>query len=173
VEWVKGSSDETSFARQVFAVDYWDVRVLVVLLSQQKKRVSSTDGQAVAATSPFYKTRIEMVEERLKKMKRVIQKKDFSELGKLAEDEALNMHAVMLTSRPNLIYWLPETVRVMQAVQEWREMGLESYFTINTGQNVFVLCQPENESELVKRLSRLKGVERVIREKIGWGARLL
>ncbi|MCG2691594.1 hypothetical protein L6272_02060 [Microgenomates group bacterium] len=94
-------------------------------------------------------------------------------MGVITEEDCLNIHAVMLTSQPSLIYWLPETVRVMQAIREWREQGLESYFTINTGQNVFVFCEPKNEDQLVDKLSHLRGVIEVRREKVGLGARLL
>ncbi|MCG2691595.1 diphosphomevalonate decarboxylase [Microgenomates group bacterium] len=54
VEWVRGN-DQTSYAKTIFPADYWDLRVLVVILSQQEKKVSSTDGQALAKTSAFFK----------------------------------------------------------------------------------------------------------------------
>jgi len=173
VEWVKGGDDKTSYAKQIFDEDHWDLRILIVILSQKEKRVSTTDGHAVAKTSPFFKTRLENVDKRLREMKRVMGKKNFSKLGELIELGALSMHAVMLTSKPNLIYWLPETVKVMQSVQEWRKEGLEGYFTINTGQNVFVICKPEDEDKLMDRLRKIEGVIKVRKDRIGKGARII
>lgn len=172
-EWKAGSSDKDSYAETVFSAKHWDVRVLVVVLNFERKRVSTTDGQAVAGTSVFYQERLRWARRKLREMKRVIKERDLASFGEMMEDEALNMHAVMLTSRPNLIYWLPETVRVMQLVQDWREEGLESYFTINTGQNVFVFCLAKDEDRLVRRLKRVKGVIEVRRDRVGRGARLL
>jgi len=173
VEWVKGDDDKNSYAYSIFDEKYWDLRVLVVILSLKRKRVETTDGHKVARTSLFFKTRLENVEKRLEKMKRSIEKKNFSELGELMELEALSMHAVMLTSKPNLVYWLPETVRVIQAVQDWRKERLESYFTINTGQNVFVVCKPKDEDELMEKLEKIKGVIEVKKDRIGKGARII
>lgn len=172
VEWQKGRSDETSYAKSIFTKDHWDLRVLVVLLSQKEKKVSSTDGQVVAETSAFFKERINGIDKKIKQIKQEIKQKNFTAMGEIMEEECLNMHAIMLTGKPSLIYWLPETVRVMQAVREWREQGLESYFTINTGQNVFVFCLPKDEEELVRRLDKIEGVIEVKREKIGKGAKL-
>jgi diphosphomevalonate decarboxylase len=172
VEWTKGS-DKTSYAKTIFPADYWDLRVLVVILSLEKKLVSSTAGQAAAATSPFYRQRINSIDKKIVKMKSAIKTRNFSLLGEIMEEDCLNMHAVMRTQTPPLNYWLLETVRVMEAVRKWRKQGLESYFTINTGQNVFVFCMSKNEAELFKKLSQLKGVIEVRRDRIGSGAKLL
>jgi len=173
VEWVKGSGDGSSYARTVFPAKWWDVRILVVMLNQQEKKVSSTEGQRWAKTSPLFKIRVKGIEKKMERMKEIINRKDFSGLGEMIEAEALELHAVMLTSKPSLVYWLPETVGVMRRVKEWRDEGLESYFTINTGQNVFILCEPRNERKLVERLRRVEGVVEVRREKIGIGARVV
>jgi len=173
VEWVKGDSDKNSYAKSVFSKDHWDLRILVVVLSQKKKKISSSRGMAEAKTSEFFKTRIKGMENKLIKIKQAIKDKNFSLVGEIMENEALNMHAVMLTQRPSLIYWLPETVMVMQAVQGWRSKDLESYFTVNTGQNVLVICEAKNEEKLVKKLKSINGVIEVRKDRIGKGARLL
>jgi diphosphomevalonate decarboxylase len=173
VEWVKGNNDKTSYAQKLFPADYWDLRVLVIILSQKEKKVSSSDGQKIAQTSAFFEERIKGIDNKMKRLKEAIKKKEFKTAGEIMEEDSLSMHSVMLTSKPSLIYWLPETLRVIQAVQGWREKGLESYFTINTGQNVFVVCKPKDEDKLVKRLEKIKGVIEVKKEKIGNGARLL
>lgn len=173
VEWQKGSDDKNSYAQTIFPVKHWDLRILAVILSQQEKKVSSTDGQALAKTSPFFKERIKGIDKKIINIKQAIKEKNFKKTGEIIEEDCLNMHAVMLTQKPSLMYWLPGTVGVIQAIREWREQGLESYFTINTGQNVFVFCEPKNEDKLVDELSHLRGVIEVRREKVGLGARLL
>ena len=126
VEWKKGN-DETSFGKTIFPASYWNLSVLVVILSRKIKVVSSTDGHVAAKKSPFYDARLKTVIKNLVKLKQAVKDKDFSALGQIMENECLNMHAVMLTGTPSLIYWLPETVRLMQAVRTWRKSGLESY----------------------------------------------
>ena len=49
------------------------------------------------------------------------------------------MHAVMITSSPPLLYWLPATLAILQAVPNWRKSGLPVCYTIDAGPNVHVL----------------------------------
>jgi diphosphomevalonate decarboxylase len=88
--------------------------------------------------------------------------RDFAALGEETEQEAIRMHAVAMTSQPSLLYWSPDTVRIMQAVRDWREGGLAVYFTIDAGANVHVLCEGSWAGELETRLRALDGVQAVI-----------
>ena len=92
-------------------------------------------------------------------IKQLLKNKDFVAFGELVEAEALEMHAIMLTSTPSLIYWLPGTLRVMKAVKKWRQDGMQVYFTINTGQDVHLICQKKDAkkvSELALQISDVK-----------------
>ena len=40
--------------------------------------------------------------------------KNFEEFGQLIEAEALELHSIMLTQRPALIYWTPGTLQIMK-----------------------------------------------------------
>ena len=66
------------------------------------------------------------------------------------------MHSVIMTSNPPLIYWIPETLETMLKVRQWRQEGLEVYFTINTGHNVHLIIEKKNEASLLKKLSNEK-----------------
>ena len=171
-EWTTGN-DKTSYAKTIFPVDHWDLRILVVILSLKKKPVSSTAGQELAATSPYYQDRIKSIAGKLKKIKMAIKQKNFTLMGEIMEADCLNMHQVMQTQSPPLNYLLPETETVMRSIKKWRQDGLESYFTINTGQNVFVVCEPKTEEKLFDKLSHLRGVIEVRQDKIGPGARII
>lgn len=173
VEWVKGKDDLSSYARQIFPVNYWDIRILIVILSEEEKKVASTEGHKLAESSKYFKDRLVWVERKLKEIKRAIGDKDFTSMGEIMEAEALNMHRVMKTSRPSLDYLLHGTYQVMDKITAWREEGLESYFTLNTGQSVIVFCEPEDEEELVEKLRGVEGVLEVRRDRIGKGARLI
>ncbi len=171
-EWVTGD-DRTSYAGTIFPASHWDLRILVVILSLKKKAVSSAAGQEAAATSPLYVTRINSIDAKITRIKAAIKQKNFTQMGEIMEADCYSMHQVMQTQRPSLNYLLPGTKAVMQAIRQWREEGLQSYFTINTGQNVFVFCEPQNENKLVEKLSHTGCVIEVRRDRIGSGARLL
>ncbi len=106
-------------------------------------------------------------------MKKIFKTKNFIELGELIEGEALELHAIMLTSTPSLIYWLPATIQIMKLVKKWRSEGLEVYFTINTGQDIHLIIEEKNTEKLIKKLEDLKEVKKIIINRPSVGARLV
>ena len=110
---------------------------------------------------------------KIRDCKNYIKTRNFTSFGNLIEQEAIEMHAVALTSNPPLIYWYPETVQVMKAIQQWRKEGLESYFTINTGHNIHIIIEAKNQSTVVKKLQRISGVQDIITNKPALGARII
>ena len=95
-------------------------------------------------------------------VKKYLIKKDFKNFGELLEQEALELHAIMLTSSPSLIYWLPGTLRVMYAVKRWRQGGLQVYFTVNTGQDIHLICQKKDAKAVVKKAKEISDVTKTI-----------
>lgn len=160
-EW-HGVSDGTSFAVSIFPHNYWEIVDIVAIVSTQKKDVSSSRGQMEARTSPFYPTRLLRIEEKLKQMKESIKEKNFRKFGELLEEEALELHAVMLTQKPSLIYWTPQTLSLMKKVREWRQGGIPVYFTINTGQDIHLFCEKKTVEILKKRLAEEPEVRELI-----------
>lgn len=173
VEWIDGNTNETSYAVSLFPPDHWDIVDVVVILSGKKKTVSTTEGQKLASSSPFFSMRLSKIKEKIAEVKKLIKLKKFAEFGELIEAEALELHAIMLTSTPSLIYWLPETVRIMKLVKDWRHKGLPVYFTVNTGQNVHLICKRENLGALTARLKKIQEIRKTIVNTPSNGARLI
>lgn len=173
VEWQKGASHETSYAKSLYAEDYWSVCDLVIIVSKKEKKIASTKGHSMAEESPFLKPRVNTVGKRIREVKKALKIKDFSLLGRNIEAETLNMHAVMITSSPSIIYWLPKTLEIMLTIQKCREEGLESYFTIDAGPIVHLICQEKDVGILKKKLSKIEGIKDVIVNKSARGARVI
>ena len=137
---------------------------------KRKKSISSSDGQKIIETSPFMPTRLSLINEKIVLCKRYIKEKNFQLFGELIESEALELHAIMLTSRPSLIYWLPMTIILMKEVQRWRKEGLSVYFTINTGQDVHFICKKKDEETVIQKLKKIPQIKKIISNNPGRGA---
>lgn len=172
VEWVDGNSSDTSYAKQIFPPNYWGLADIVAIISSGRKEISSTAGQKQARSSPFMPARLKVMKEKNKLVKKYIKERNFEALGDFAEKEALEFHAITLTQDPPIIYWLPETVLMMRLVQKWRKAGLPVYFTINTGQDIHLLCEQKNVEKVKAKLKELKEVKNIIVNHPGDGARL-
>ena len=173
VEWQAGEDDESSFAFSIAPPEHWALVDCVAIVSQVHKPTGSTEGHALAGSSPLQTARLADAPRRLDLCRRAILQRDFAALADVVELDSNLMHAVMMTSAPRLVYWQPATLGVMQAVQEWREAGLEVCYTIDAGPNVHVICSAQAAQEAARRLGELPGVEQVLTAHSGGPARCL
>lgn len=162
VEWLDGDAIEKSYAVSLYPPDYWDIVDVVAVVNVGPKDISTSEGMKSAASSPFFQIRRSHMQDKINTIKKLMKQKDFSAFGELVEAEALELHAIMLTSSPSLIYWLPGTIHVMRQVKKWRSEGLAVYFTVNTGQDIHLICEKKNTREIVEKLSDIEEVHRTI-----------
>lgn len=177
VEWLKGEKEDgsDSYAKQLVDENYWpEFRMIVTILSEEKKKIGSRSGMAqTVKTCPYYQGWLKTVEEDLRIIKEGILEKNFTKVGLQAEYNCLKMHALMITTRPPIIYWRSTTMEIIQHVINWRQEGLECYFTIDAGPNVKVLCLQKDEKEINKRLLGLEGTIKTIITKPGDDAKII
>ena len=147
--------------------------IVNIVKTTQKKWKSRAGMAQTMATSPYYPGWKETAEKDTLEMRELILKKDFSGVGQLAEFNALKMHATMMTTKPSILYWQPTTVELMQNIMQWRDEGLESYFTMDAGPQVKIMVRQKEEKELLMRLKELDGIERTEVCKAGPDAKIL
>ena len=173
VEWLDGDTSETSYAKSLYKPDYWDFVDVVAVVNVGPKDVATSEGMKGAVSSPFFSVRRSHMQQKIKTIKKFMKQKDFSAFGELVEAEALEMHAIMLTSIPSLIYWLPGTIRMMRQVKKWRSEGLQVYFTVNTGQDIHLICEKKNVKKVVSLVEEIEGVQKTIINYPSQGTRLV
>lgn len=173
VEWHKGSRSDNSYAYSLYPDDYWDIADVVAIVTNKHKQVTSSDGHSLAKSSPFFKKRQKILGQKNKDLKMALKKRDFTHFGEIIESEALEMHAIALTSKPPVLYWNGATVELMGEVLDWRNGGLEAYFTIDAGANLHVICQGKDANLINNKLRRNKNMLKVIVNKPAEGARII
>lgn len=174
VEWEKGHHDQSSYAKQIFPLDWWDVRDVVAIVTETMKEVGSTEGHALADTSLLYEARISSIDPKAHAIKDAIKRRDFFTFGKILEEDSFNMHAIALTSSMPLVYWEPQTIAIIKKVFSLRAEGrAQGYVTIDAGPTVHVICQEKDVSVLQRVLEKITGVLRVVVNKPARGAHLV
>jgi diphosphomevalonate decarboxylase len=172
VLWQAGQEDQDSFAYSIAPPEHWDLVDFITLISEAHKPVGSTEGHLLAASSPLQAARLAGASGRLEECRRAILDRDFEALARVSELDSNLMHAVMLTSRPPLLYWQGSTLEVMQRVLELRAQGLPVCYTIDAGPNVHVLTTSAYVPQVRQALLAVPGVLRVLIASPGEGARL-
>jgi diphosphomevalonate decarboxylase len=173
VEWQMGEGDEDSFAFSIAKPEHWKLADCIAIVSASHKKTGSTEGHALAPTSPLQAARVADAPRRLDLCRRAILERDFEAFASVVELDSDMMHSVMMTSTPALHYWNPASLRVMNAVRGWREEGLPVCYTVDAGPNVHVIC-PESEARTVdKRLRELDGVMDLLIAGAGGAAKIV
>lgn len=173
VEWYAAGISADSYAEQIAPPEHWALCDLIAIVQTEHKKVGSSKGHELVDPSPFAEARLAAAERALPVIRAALLARDFATFGEETEQEAIRMHAVAMTSQPSVLYWSPDTVRIMHAVREWRDEGLACYFTIDAGANVHVLCENRDVPALEARLRALSGVRDVLVNRPGPGTQII
>ncbi|RLB54104.1 MAG: diphosphomevalonate decarboxylase [Deltaproteobacteria bacterium] len=169
-----GSAGDGGWLRQLAPAEHWPLRLVVAVLAAGSKRPGSTEGmERSRLTSPYYQDWLATHPADMSRARQAVARRDLQQLGEVMESSCLKMHALTISSRPPFLYWRPATVAVLHQVWEWRRGGLPVFFTMDAGPHVKVLCNAGDARRVAEGLSQVPGVERVLVERPGAGARVV
>lgn len=173
VEWQKGHDDLSSHAIKVDDADF-DIGMVIVIVNSEQKELSSREGMKITTeTSPFYKEWPNEAEKDLVNIKAAIKKRDFDLIGEITENNAMKMHATMMSSNPSIIYMEPKSLVAINAVKKLRRAGISAYFTMDAGPNVKVLCKLSDAEKIKAELLNDFNEDEVIISKVGSSAHII
>lgn len=173
VEWHAGQTHEESYAESFAPRGHWSLVDVIAVVSKGHKSVGSSEGHQSADTSDLQAARVAGAEERLIQCKKAILERDFAGFAEVVEYDSNLMHAVMMTSRPSLFYWLPPTLAVMEAVRSWRTEGVEVCYTLDAGPNIHCLCTEHFAGQVRDALLGIDGVQDVLLARPGGAAAVM
>jgi diphosphomevalonate decarboxylase len=147
----------------------------ILIISQSEKSVSSSAGHDLMEGNPFAPLRYELADKNLATLMHAFAAGDLETFGTIAEEEALMLHALMMTSHPSYILMEGGSVDAIKKVRNFRnDTKLPLYFSLDAGPNLHLLY-PDNIADQVKpfiqnELSKFCEAGRVIEDRVGKGA---
>lgn len=138
---VAGSSDlfaipMSDYVHEVFRQFHDDI----LIVSSQSKKVSSSIGHKLMETNPFAEARYSDARRRLHFLLEAMKSGDVETFGKIAENEALTLHGLMMSGNPSYLLMQAGTVSIIERIRQYREeSGNAVYFSLDAGPNVHVL----------------------------------
>jgi len=153
-------------------------RDIILIVNAKEKQVSSSLGHAMMVAHPYREGRKNQASSNLSKFIKAISEDNYHLIAKIAENEALSLHALLMTSSSGTILLQPNTLQIIEDIKKFREStGLDLFFTIDAGPNVHLIYfedQREMVLQFVKdRLIRYCENGQWIDDKIGNGPKLL
>lgn len=146
----------------------------VLIVSDQEKSVSSSAGHALMEQHPYADVRYKQARQRLHQLLPALRSGNWELFGTIAENEALTLHGLMMSSSPSYMLMHPDTLGILREVRAFRsEENIPVYFSLDAGPNVHLLY-PGKFAEKVQEWidSVLKDYckdEKVIYDKVGEG----
>ncbi|MBL4649699.1 MAG: diphosphomevalonate decarboxylase [Aureispira sp.] len=147
----EGSSNEYAipFGQHVHEV-FHSFHDDILMVSKKEKSVSSTAGHALMEGNPFAEIRYQQAHQNLEKLLVALKEGDLETFGVITEQEALQLHALMMTSEPSYILMEGNSIELIKRVQAWRKAtGNQLYFSLDAGPNLHLLY-PDSIKDAVK-----------------------
>ena len=153
--WHEGD-DATSYAEPVTGPE---IAMVVATVDAGPKAVSSREAmRRSAATSPYYPAWVTSTRETLEVALEACADDDFTALGRLAETNALRMHAAIQGCEPPVRYLAPASVALFDRVAALRAEGVDVWGTADAGPNVVAVCRPADAGRVADALADLAPV---------------
>ncbi|MCF8373390.1 MAG: diphosphomevalonate decarboxylase [Bacteroidales bacterium] len=150
VEWEGGSSDHFAdpFSLPVHEV-YNDFQDTIILVSQEKKEVSSTMGHIAMIDHPYAQARYAQARSNYLMLTKALETGNLMQFAEVVEHEALSLHALMMSSKPGYFLMKPETLKPIQKIKDFRlDTNIPVCFTLDAGPNIHVLYPASAKKEV-------------------------
>jgi diphosphomevalonate decarboxylase len=120
----------------------------------------------------YAQNRYKQANDRLVDLISAMEKGQLDEFGKIVEDEALTLHALMMCSQPSYILIEPNSLNIINAVRNYRKQtGVPVFFSLDAGPNIHLLY-PDSNEQVVKQFIEedlKKYCLQIIPDKVGGG----
>lgn len=146
----------------------------ILIISADKKSVSSSVGHALMKKNIYAKSRYKQARKRIIALIESMKGGDIETFGRIAEDEALTLHALMMCSNPSYMLMEPESMAAIKSIRRFRqETKLPLYFSLDAGPNIHLLYPHNSRKEISKfiqeELKKYCDNGRIINDHVGKG----
>jgi phosphomevalonate decarboxylase len=152
-----------SYAEQLETSRSMDFSMAIVPV---RSNVKTDEAHAEVLSSCLFKARLKNIKSLLERMKKAVWKGDTATIGKLAEEDTLNLHAITMTGKSHMMLWEPDTVRVIKEVIRMREEGTPAWYSMDTGPSVFINTYKKNAGRIAEQFCEM-GFKNVLLSTVG------
>lgn len=173
-EAIPGTSDEWALPLNDLHPVFTQFQDSILITDAGEKAISSSAGHGLMEGHPYAGIRFERAARHSIQMSEILARGDLAAFVDLVEAEALELHALMMSSHPSYMLMRGSTVEIIHKIRDFREQsGIPLCFTLDAGPNVHLLY-PQNVKEKVgnwvrEELRDLCPQEKIIFDVLGEG----
>ena len=137
---VKDSSDHYAIPVEVVHENFKQMKDAILIVDDQPKKVSSSLGHSLMNNHIYAENRFFQAQKHTEELINTLSSGDYEKFIKIAESEALALHAMMMTSENYYLLMKPGTIRAIDKIIHFREnTHTPVCFTLDAGPNVHVI----------------------------------
>lgn len=147
---VEGSMDEIAISFNHIDPVFKDYQDVILLVDKGQKKVSSTVGHGLMNNHPYAQARFKQAHDNLTQLLVALKKGDVDSFIKITENEALSLHAMMMSSNPYFILMKPNTLKIIEHIWDFRtKTDIPLSFTLDAGANVHLLFPNKHKTKVL------------------------
>jgi diphosphomevalonate decarboxylase len=176
VMWQRGNSNDSSYAKQLFNENHWDLRNVIAIVSSNPKKIKSIEGMKLSKkTCPeqIYSDFVSTANHHIEQISTAVLQRDIVKLGVLYEKENYLFREVCLRTTPSLDYWTKVTDDILDKVANLRNDGIPAYAGTDAGPNVHVFTAPKHVKRVIRTIQEAEGILDIIHCRVGKGSHLI
>lgn len=158
--------------------DFRSLHNSILLIDPGQKAVSSTAGHALMNHHPYREARVEQAQKNTERLLAILKAGEWDDFFELAENEALSLHGLMMSSTPSYTLLHPNSLEAIHRIRRARrEHGLPIGFSMDAGPNIHLLY-PAHENKKIRtwmqeELQPLCADKAILHDQVGTGPRAL
>lgn len=126
--------------------NFKELRDYILIIHQGEKNTSSTSGHGLMHGHPFAQARFDQAKNQVAILRQILKSGDLDAFIRMMENEALCLHALMMSSNPSFILMKPNTLAAIEAIRQFRmDNRVDVGFTLDAGANVHLIFTKEAE----------------------------
>lgn len=129
--------------------DFLNLCDAILIIDSGQKAVSSSQGHSIMKNHPFKLSRIKQAMDNLHKISDALLKNDERDFIHIVEQEALSLHALMMSTEQGYILMKPNTLNAIESIIQYRNSeNIPVCFTLDAGPNIHLLYPQEFKSQV-------------------------
>jgi diphosphomevalonate decarboxylase len=153
-EFIEKSSDE--FANVLpFGIhtNFNNLHDAILLVSSKSKKVSSSIGHGLMYSNAYADVRYQQAKLHISELSEILRNGNEKEFITLVESEAMELHAMFMTSSPGYFLMEPDTIQILNKIRQFREStGIMLCFTLDAGANVHLIYSEKHRESVLSFL---------------------
>lgn len=156
---------------------FHSMRDTILLVDNSPKKVSSTAGHQLMNNHPYANARLEQASANMSRLKESLMSGDWNLFASVVENEALSLHALMMTSTPGYMLMQPGTIDIINRLSELRKQKqVKVCFTLDAGPNIHLIYpgeEQDNVNQIIEELKQFCSERKTITDKLGSGPEIM